>query len=65
MKDELDQIGYDGEGDMVVEAVIAPGVIFHQTAADTYIDYDAVLLDVPGSKSRQYVELISRTKLFI
>ena len=62
---DLQELGYDGDGDMVVEAVIAPEVIVHLTAADMHIDYDAALLVVQSSKARQYGGLVSRTKLFI
>ena len=34
LKAKLQEIGYDGDGDMVVGAVIAPEVIVHLTAAD-------------------------------
>ena len=34
LKANLREIGYDGDGDMVVGAVIAPEVIVHLTAAD-------------------------------
>ena len=54
LKAKLREIGYDGGGDMVVEAVIAPGVIVHLTAADMHIGYDAALLIVQSLKARQY-----------
>ena len=62
---DLQELGYDGDGDMVVEAVIAPEVIVHLTAADMHVDYDSVLMVVQNSKARQYGDLVSRTKLFI
>ena len=65
LKAKLREIGYNGDGDMVVGAVIAPEVIVHLTAADTHIDYDAALLIVQSLKARQYGDLVSRTKLFI
>ena len=48
---------------MVVGAVIAPEVIVHLTAADMHIGYGASLLIVQSLKSRQYGNLVSRTKL--
>ena len=65
MKAKLQELGYDGDGDMVVGAVIAPEVIVHLTAADMHVDYDAALLVVQSSKARKYGDLVSRTKLFI
>ena len=65
LKAKLREIGYDGDGDMVVGAMIAPEVIVHLTAADMLIDYDAALLVVQNLKARQYGDLVSRTKLFI
>ena len=65
LKTKLQEIGYDGDGDMVVGAVIAPEVIVHLTATDMHIDYDAALLVVQSSKARKYGDLVSRTKLFI
>ena len=65
LKAKLREIGYDGDGDMVIGAVIAPEVIVHLTAADMHIDYDAALLVVQSLKARQYGDLVSRTKLFI
>ena len=44
LKAKLREIGYDGDGDMVVGGVIAAEVIVHLTAADMRIDYDAALL---------------------
>ena len=41
LKAKLREIGYDGDGDMVVGGVIAAEVIVHLTAADMHIDYDA------------------------
>ena len=41
LKAKLWEIGYDGDGDMVVGGVIAAEVIVHLTAADMHIDYDA------------------------
>ena len=64
LKSKLREIGYDGDGDMVV-GVIAAEVIVHLTAADMHIDYDAALLIVQSPKARQYGDLVSRTKLFI
>ena len=65
LKAKLREIGYDGDGDMVVRAVIAPEVIVYLTAADMHIDYHAALLVVQSLKARQYSVLVSRTKLFI
>ena len=67
LKAKLREIGYDGDGDMVVGGVIAAEVIVHLTAADMHIDYDAALLIVQSLKACQYGDLIvvSRTKLFI
>ena len=65
LKVKLREIYCDGDGDMVVGAVIAPEVIVHRTAADMHIDYDAALLIVQSLKARQYGDLVSRTKLFI
>ena len=65
MKAKLQELGYGGDGDMVVGAVIAPEVIVHLTAADMHVDYDAALLVVQSSKARKYGDLVSRTKLFI
>ena len=65
LKAKSREIGYGGDGDMVVGAVIAPEVIVHLTAADMHIDYDAALLVVQSLKARQYGDLVSRTKLFI
>ena len=65
LKAKLQGLGYDGEGDMVVRAVIAPEVIIHLTAADMHVDYDSALMVVQSSKARQYGDLVSRTKLFI
>ena len=64
LKSKLREIGYDGDGDMVVGGVIAAEVIVHLTAADMHIDYDALLV-VQSLKARQYGDLVSRTKLFI
>ena len=64
LKTKPQDLGYDGDGDMVVGAVIAPEVIVHLTAADMHVDYDALLV-VQNSKARQYGDLVSRTKLFI
>ena len=49
---------YDGDGDMVVGAVIAPEVIVHLTATYIHIDYDAALLVVQSSKARKYGDLV-------
>ena len=38
LKAKLREIDYDGDGDIVVGAVIAPEVIVHLTAADMHID---------------------------
>ena len=65
LKAKLREIGYDGDGDMVVGGVTAAEVIVHLTAADMQIDYDAALLIVQSLKARQYGDLVSRTKLFI
>ena len=59
------EIGYYGDGDIVVGGVIATEVIVHLTAADMHIDSDAALLIVQSLKARQYGDLVSRTKLFI
>ena len=64
LKAKLREIGYGGDGDMVVRGVIAE-VIVHLTAADMHIDYDAALLIVQSPKARQCGDLVSRTKLFI
>ena len=65
LKTKLQELGYDGDGDMVVEAVIVPEVIVHLIAADMHVYYDAALLIVQSSKARQYGDLVCRTKLFI
>ena len=65
LKAKLREIGYDGDGDMVVGGVIAAEVIVHLTVADMHIDYDAALLIVQSPKAHQYGDLVSRTKLFI
>ena len=65
LKAKLREIGYDGDGDMVVGGVIAAEIIVHLTAADMHINYDAALLIVQSPKARQYGDLVSRTKLFI
>ena len=65
LRAKLREIGYDGDGDMVVRGVIAAEVIVHLTAADMHIDYDTALLIVQSPKARQYGDLVSRTKLFI
>ena len=65
LKAKLREIGCDGDGDMVVGAVIVPEVIVHLTAADMRIDYDAALLLMQSLNARQYGDLVSRTKLFI
>ena len=57
LKAKLQELGYDGDGDMVVGAVIAPEVIVHLTAADMHIDYDSALMVVQSSKARQYGDL--------
>ena len=44
LKAKLQEVGYDGDRDMVIGAVIAPEVIFHLTAADMHIGYDVTLL---------------------
>ena len=46
LKTKSQDLGYDGDGGMVVGAVIAPEVIVHLTAADMHVDYDAALLVV-------------------
>ena len=38
LKAKLQEIDYDGDGDMVVGAVIAPEVIVHLTAVDMQVD---------------------------
>ena len=65
LKAKLQEVGYDGDGDMVVGAVIVPEAIVHLIAADMQVDYDAALLIVQKSKARRYGDLVSRTKLFI
>ena len=65
LKAKLQELGYDGDGDMVVGAMIAPEVIIHLTTADMHVDYDSALMVVQSSKARQYGDLVSRTKLFI
>ena len=65
LKAKLREIGYDGDGDMVVGGVIAAEVIVHPTAADMHIDYDAELSIMQSPKARQYGDLVSRMKLFI
>ena len=68
-KAKLREVGYDGDADMVVGAVIAPEAVVHLTAVDMHVDcygaYGAALLIVQSSKPRQYGDLVSRTKLFI
>ena len=64
LKAKLQELSYNGDGDMVVGAVVAPGVV-HLTAADARADYEAALLVVQSSKARQYEGLVSRTKPFI
>ena len=65
LKAKLQEVGYDGDGDLDFGAVIAPEVIVHLIAADMHVDYDATLLIVQSSKARRYGDLDSRTKLFI
>ena len=65
LKAKLREIGYDGDGDIVVGGVIAAEVILHLTAADMHIDCDAVLLIAQSLKARQYGDLVSRTKPLI
>ena len=65
LKAKLQELGYDGDGDMVAGAVTAPKVLVYLTAAVMHVDYDAALLVVQSSKGRQYGDLVSRTKLFI
>ena len=65
LKAKLREIGYDGDGDMVVGGVITAEVIVHLTSADIYIDYNAALLIVQSPKARQYGDLVSRMNLFI
>ena len=64
LKAKLQELGFDGDGDMVAGAVIAPEVI-HLTAVDMHVDYDAALLVVQSSKTCQYGDRVSRTKLSI
>ena len=59
------EIGYYGDGDMIVGGVIAAEVIVHLTVADMHTDYNAALLVVQSLKAYQYGDLVSRTKLFI
>ena len=65
LKAKLQELGFDRDGDMVVEAMTAPEVIVYLTAVDMHIDYDAVLLVVQSSKAHKYGYLVSRTWLFI
>ena len=65
LKAKLQELGYDGDRDMVFGVGIASEVIIHLTAADMHIDYDSALMVVQNSKARQYGDLVSRTKLFI
>ena len=65
LKAKLREIGYDGDGDMVVGGVIAAEVIVYLTVADMHIDYDAALLIVQSPKAHQYGHLVTRTKRFI
>ena len=44
LKAKLQELGYDGDRDMVVGAIIAPEVIIHLTAADMHVDYDSALM---------------------
>ena len=46
LKTKSQDLGYDGDGDMVVGAVIVPEVIVHLTATDMHVEYDAALLVV-------------------
>ena len=46
LKAKLLQLGYDGDGNMVIGAVIAAEVTVRLTAADMHVDYDAALLVV-------------------
>ena len=65
MKAKLQEVSYNGDGDMVVRAVIAFKVIVRLTAADMRVGHGAALLVVQSSKARQYGDPVSRTKLFI
>ena len=51
---KLQELGYDGDGDLVVGARIAPKVLVHLTTADMHVDYDSTLLVVQSSNARQY-----------
>ena len=42
-KAKLWETGYDGDGDTVIGAAIAPEVIVHLTMADMHVDYNATL----------------------
>ena len=64
MKAKLQEPGYDGDGGMVVGAVIAPEVIVHLITAVIHVDYDAALLIVQSSKARRYGDLVSRTIMY-
>ena len=61
LKTKLQEVGYDGDGDMVVGAIIAPEVIVHLTTADMHADYDAALLIVQSSKAHQYGNITSHS----
>ena len=52
LKSKLREIGYDGDGDMVVGGVIAAEVIVHLTTTDMHIDCDAALSVVQSLKAR-------------
>ena len=65
LKARLQEVGYDGDGDMVVGSIIALGVIVHLIAADIHVGYNVALLIAQSSKDRQYGDQVSRRKLFI
>ena len=65
LKAKLREIGYDGDGDLVVGGIVAAEVIVHLTSADRHIDYDVALLIVQSPNARQYGDLVSWTKPFI
>ena len=52
LKVKLEELDYDGDGDMGVGAVIAPEVIVHLAAADLHVCYDAALPVVRSAKAR-------------
>ena len=53
LKAKLQEVGYYGDGHMIVGAVIAPGVTVFLIAADMNVDYDVPLLTVQSPKASQ------------